>query len=153
LNDKFLEIINKFFHRVSSDTDYFYFCTDEERFRQSRNSLDLEDRLINNNEFTATSGPYKFDETNDHESDNDDDHGSNDTVQINDNDEDPELQLESNRRRSDVSSSSLSNRSRELSVRGDILPLFICFYCRLVMKEYDHNTQVKTIPTCISKRK
>jgi hypothetical protein len=159
LNEKFLEIISKFFHRVSPDSDYFYFCTDEERFRQSRCSIEIEDRLTNNNnnnsEIPSTNpGPYKFDETNgnDHESDNDDDHASNDTVHIHENndDEDPELQL--NRRRSDVSSSSLSNPSRELSLRGDILPLFICFDCRLVMKDYDYNTQVKTIPLCISKQ-
>jgi hypothetical protein len=64
-----------------------------------------------------------------------------------------ELQLTTNRRRSDVSSSSLSNRSRELSVRGDTLPLFICFICRLMMKDYDYNAQVKSIPLCISKKK
>jgi hypothetical protein len=160
LNEKFLEIISKFFQRVSPDSDYFYFCTDEERFRQSRYSLEIEDRLTNNNNnnneiASTTSGPYKFDETNgnDHESDNDDDHESNDTVHIHDNndDEDPELPLK--RRRSDVSSSSLSNPSRELSIRGEILPLFICFNCRLVMKDYDSNTQVKTIPLCISKIK
>jgi len=158
LNEKFLEIINKFFHRVSPESDYFYFCTDEERFRQSRNSLEMEDRLTNNNnEITSTSGPYKFDETNGHDqetsSENDDDHESTDTVHIHENndDEDPELPL--TRRRSDVSSSSLSNPSRELSVRGEILPLFICFDCRLVMKDYDYNKPVKTIPLCISKIK
>ncbi len=160
LNEKFLEIISKFFHRVSPDSDYFYYCTDEERFRQSRCSLELDDRLINNHHnnnnneiIPTTSGPYKFDETNgnDPESDDDDDHASNDTVHIHENndDDDPELQL--NRCRSDGSSSSLSNPSRELSIRGEILPLFICFYCRLVMKDYDYNTQVKTITLCISK--
>jgi hypothetical protein len=158
LNEKFLEIINKFFHRVSPESDYFYFCTDEERFRQSRNSLEMEDRLTNNNnEITSTSGPYKFDETNGHDqetsSENDDDHESNGTVYIHDNndDEDPELQLTTTRHRSNESSSSISNRSRELSVRGEVSPLFICFDCRLVMKDYDYNTQVKMIPLCISK--
>ncbi|CAF3408781.1 unnamed protein product [Rotaria sp. Silwood1] len=178
LNAKFLEIINKFFHRVSPDSDYFYYCTDEERFRQSRNSIELEDRLThnnsssnnnnnnnstnnnnnnnnNNNELQSTSGPYQFDETNgyDHEiDDDDDDRDSNGTVHIHDNndDEDPELQLTTNRRRSDVSSSSLSTRSRDLCVRGEILPLFILFDCRLVTKDFDCNTQVKTIPLCIS---
>ncbi|CAF3845624.1 unnamed protein product, partial [Adineta steineri] len=154
LNEKFLEIINKFFHRVSPDSDYFYFFTDEERFRQSRNSFEIEDRLANNNDITSTSGPYKFDETNghDHESSSDDDHGSNDTVYIHDNndDEDPELQLTTTRRRSNESSSSLSNPSRELCCRGEVLPLFICFDCRLVMKDHDYNTPVKTIPVCIS---
>ncbi|CAF2646870.1 unnamed protein product [Rotaria sp. Silwood2] len=170
LNEKFLEIINKFFHRVSPDSDYFYFCTDEERFRQSRNSIELEDRStnnnntnnnnnnnINNNELQSTSGPYKFDETNgyDHENDNDDDDDDNDrdsngTVHIHDNDdEDPELQLTTNRRRSDVSSGSASNRSRDLCVGGEVLPLFICFDCRLVTKDYDCNSPVKTIPLCI----
>ncbi|CAF4502133.1 unnamed protein product, partial [Rotaria sp. Silwood2] len=170
LNEKFLEIINKFFHRVSPDSDYFYFCTDEERFRQSRNSIELEDRStnnnntnnnnnnnINNNELQSTSGPYKFDETNgyDQENDNDDDDDDNDrdsngTVHIHDNDdEDPELQLTTNRRRSDVSSGSASNRSRDLCVGGEVLPLFICFDCRLVTKDYDCNSPVKTIPLCI----
>jgi len=161
LNEKVLEIISKFFRRVSPDSDYFYFCTDEERFRQSRCSLEIEDHLTNNNnnnnEITSTSGPYKFDETNGHDqetsSENDDDHESNGTVYIHDNndDEDPELQLTTIRHRSNESSSSISNRSRELSVRGEVLPLFICFDCRLVMKDYDYNTQVKMIPLCISK--
>ncbi|CAF0727285.1 unnamed protein product [Rotaria sordida] len=169
LNEKFLEIIHKYFHRVSPDSEYFYFCTDEERFRQSRNSNEIEDHLKNNNnsnninnnnnnnELQSTSGPYKFDETNgyDHESDNDDDRDSNGTVHIHDHDDDvddddPELQSETNRRRSDESASSLSNRSRELGVRGEILPLFIFFDCRLVTKDYDYNTPVKTIPLCIS---
>jgi hypothetical protein len=155
-----LEIITKFFHRVSPDSEYFYFCSDEDRFRQSRSSLEIEERLINSNPTnntetpSTTSGPYKFDETNghEHESDNDDDRESNNTVHVHENndDEDPELQLM--RRPSDGSSSSLSNPSRELSMRGEILPLFICFDCRLVMKDYDNNSQVKTVPLCISKK-
>jgi hypothetical protein len=160
LNEKFLEIINKFFRRVSPDSDYFYFCTDEERFRQSRCSLEIEDRLTNNTNISSemtstTSGPYKFDETseNDHETDNDDDHESTDTVHIHDNNDDEDAELPLNSHRSDVSSSSLSNPSRELSMRGDIFPLFICFDCRLIMKDYDYNKPVKTIPLCISKMK
>ncbi|CAF3840940.1 unnamed protein product [Rotaria magnacalcarata] len=165
LNDKFIEIISKFFHRVAPDSDYFYFCTDEEGFRQSRNSVESEDRLPNNhnnnnnnnnnnNELQSVSGPYKFDDTNvyDHETD-DDDRDSNQTVHVHDNnndDEDPELQLATNRRRSDLSSSSLSNRSRELSVRGEILPLFICFASQLDSKENPLYEPVKTIPLCIS---
>lgn len=146
LNEKFLEIINKYFHRVSPDSDYFYYCTDDERCRQSRCSLEIEDRLMNPSNpdlVSPTSGPYKFDESSghDHESETDDDHASNGTMQIND-DEESDLQL--NRRRSDVSSSSISNPSRDISIRGDILPLFICFDCRLTTKEYDYNTQVKS---------
>ena len=154
LNEKFLEIISKYFHRVSPDCDYFYYCTDDERCRQSRCSLEFEDRLVNPNHpdiISSNSGLYKFDETNEHdqESENDDDdHASNDTVHIND---DHEADLRLHRRRSDVSSSSISNPSRDISIRGDILPLFICFDCRLMTKEYDYNAPVKTIPLCISK--
>lgn len=161
LTEKFFEIISKYFRRVSPDCDYFYYCSDEERFRQNRSSLEIDDRLSNNNLPNSNldmpsnnSGPYKFDETNghDHESDNDDDRASNDTVHIHENNDDDEqdLRMTHRRRRSDVSSSSLSNPSRESSIR-DILPLFIYFNCRTVAKDYDHNTQVKTIPFCISK--
>jgi hypothetical protein len=161
LNEKFLEIISKNFHRVSPDSDYFYFCTDEERTRQSRTSLELEDRLAtNNNEITpAASGPYKFDETNgdDRESENNDDDDRQDresigTVHVHDNndDDDMELNMRTNRRRSDVSSSSLSNRSRELSGRGELLPLFLCFSCRVVMRDIDYSIPMKNIPLCIS---
>lgn len=154
LNDKFLEIISKYFHRVSPDCDYYYYCTDDERCRQSRCSLESEERLMNSNNpdlIAANTGPYKFDETNgqDHDTDNDDDRDSNDTVHIND---DEEVDINLNRRRSDVSSSSISNPSRDISIRGDILPLFLCFDCRLLTKEYDYNTQMKTIPLCISKK-
>ena len=91
----------------------------------------------------------------DHESssdnNNDDDDESNRTVYIHENNEDEEyeLKLTNRRRRSDESSSSISNRSRDLSVR-EVFPLFICFDCRLVMKDCDYNKQVKTIPLCIS---
>ncbi|CAM4873794.1 unnamed protein product [Rotaria socialis] len=168
LNDKFIGIISKFFHRVAPDSDYFYFFTDEDGFRQTRNSAESEDRLSNNhnnhnnnnnnnnnNELQSASGPYKFDDTNvyDHETDDDDDdRDSNQTVHVHDNndDEDPELQLATHRRRSDLSSSSLSNRSRELSVRGEILPLFICFASELDSKVNPLYEPVRTIPLCIS---
>lgn len=161
LNDRFLEIISKNFHRVSPDSEYFYFCTDEDRSRQSRTSQELDDRLAtNNNEMTPTaSGPYKFDETNadDRESvtnDDDDrqDQESTGTVHVHDNndDDDLELNMRSNRRRSDVSSSSLSNRSRELSGRGELLPLFLCFSCGFMMREINSSIPVKNIPLCIS---
>ena len=159
LNEKFLEIIGKFFRRVSADCDYFYYCSDEERFRQNRSSLEIDDRLPNHNlanpnldMSSNASGPYKFDETNghDHESENDDDRASNDTVHIHENNDDYEHDLRTNRRRSDVSSSSLSNPSRESSIR-DILPLFIFFNCRCIAKEDECYIPVKTIPVCISK--
>lgn len=157
LHERFLAIINKYFHRVASDSDYFYYCTDEERYRQSRNSFEGDDRLANNNnEVISASGPYKFDETNGDEQetsndDDDEDHVSNGTMYIHDNNDDDELELQlpAGRRRSDESSSSISNRSRDLNVRGEALPLFICFDCRLVTKGYDHNRSVKTIPLCI----
>ncbi|CAF0736616.1 unnamed protein product [Adineta ricciae] len=156
LHEKFLHIINKFFRRVSSDSDYFYFRSNKDSDGPSRNSVEI-DRLTDNNDVLPTSGPYKFDDTNgmDHESssdtNNDDDDESNRTVYIHENndDEEYELQLANTRRRSDESSSSISNRSRDLSAR-EIFPLFICFDCRLVMKDYDYNKQVKTIPLCIN---
>ncbi|UJR27028.1 hypothetical protein I4U23_008332 [Adineta vaga] len=155
LDEKFLAIINKFFRRVSLDSDYFYFRPNKESDESSRNSIEI-DRLVDNNEVLPTSGPYKFDETNghDHESSSeneDDDHRSNGTVYIHENndDEEYELQLTKKRRRSNESSSSISNRSRDLSIQ-EVLPLFICFDCRLVMKDYDYNKQVKTIPLCIN---
>lgn len=169
LNDKLVEITSKFFHRVSTESDYFYFCTDEDGFRQSRNSVEIDDRIAhkdfpysNNNGNTnsngaqsTASGPYKFDDTTgfDNEIDNDDDDcDSNRTVHIHDNDdEDIELQITANRRRSDLSTSSLSNRSRELAIRGEILPLFICFICRIDVNGKDYYVQVKSIPLCISK--
>ena len=161
LNNKFLEILGKNFHRVSPDSDYFYFCSDEERSRQSRTSLELEDRLATaNNEMTPTaSGPYKFDETNgdDRESETNDDDDRQDqesvgTVLVHDTNDDDELELNmhTSRRRSDVSSSSLSNRSRDLSGRGELLPLFLCFSCRFVMRDMDYIIPMKNIPLCIS---
>ena len=162
MNEKFLAIITKFFRRVSEDCEYFYFCSDEERFRQSRSPLEIDDRLANNPLLTnnldmpsTTSGPYKFDETNghDHESENDDDRTSTGTVHIHDHhDDDDDHDLRPSRRRSDVSSNSLSNPLRDAGIR-DLLPLFICFNCRSVAKDYDQYTQVETIPLCISKSK
>lgn len=163
LNEKFLAIITKFFRRVSADSDYFYFCSDEERFRQSRSPMELDDRLGNNHLPTnnldtpsTPSGPYKFDETNghDHESENDDDRTSDDTVHIHDHhdDDDDHHDLRARRRRSDGSSNSLSNPLRDSGIR-DLLPLFICFNCRAVAKDYDQYTSVETIPLCISKGK
>lgn len=160
---------------MSADSDYFYFCTDEERLRQSRSANENEDHVVfcnsntnnhhqqnhhnnnPNNELTPITGPYKFDETNryDGDSDHDDDQDSNGTVHIHDNDdddEDPELQITANRRRSDESSGSLANHSRDLNSRGEISPLFIFFDCRVVTKDYDDHKTVNTIPLCISKK-
>ena len=168
LNEKFLKIIGQYFSRVSPESEYFYFCTEEERSRQTRSSVEMEDRTNNHAngvEATPTSGPYKFDETNgddqkserdDQENgdgDNDDDEESVGTVHIYGKTDDDELELQlgaNRRRRSDVSSSSMSNRSRELSGRGDILPLFLCFACRLVVGDDDYCSQVKSIPLCLS---
>lgn len=164
LNDKFLEIISKYFHRVSPDSDYFYFCTDEDRQRPSRNSLELDERLPTSTiDLPANGGPYRFDESNTNglESDKDSeiDRASVDTVHFHnhridddDDDDDEELgiNMRKNRRQSDVSSGSLSNRSRELSGREEILPLFLCFSCRPMTRETDASIPVKTIPICIS---
>lgn len=162
LNEKFLAIITKFFRRVSADSDYFYFCSDEERFRQSRSPLEIDDRLANNHLPTnnldmpsTTSGPYKFDETNghDHDSETEDDRTSTGTVHIHDHhDDDDDHDLRPSRRRSDGSSNSLSNPLRDAGIR-DLSPLFICFNCRSVAKDYDQYTQVETIPLCIGKSK
>lgn len=150
LNDKFLEIIGKYFRRVCSDCEYFYFYSEDERLRQSRSSLEMDDRVANgHNEIGSSSGPYKFEENLD---ENHDDHSSNGTVHYNDLNDDDDLDSTGRlgRRRSDVSSTSLSNRSREFSTRTEILPFFLCFSCRLKSIEIDETTPIETIPVCIS---